>query len=175
MITESDARRMGETGAPPTEEERKLFEAWMRGHNWKISGEWDGKQYRHASESEGDVHPPTMNTRQLFAAWRDRGALAKAQADTWAEGWKRIFWDVALALDCLPSTFVDGNAHVLRKAHELGPDAKRLDFLDAANQRFDMGWVTYVGRAGNVSVQTIATGGKKIREAIDDAIKAKGL
>jgi len=74
------AESIGHVGSAPTEDERLLFEAWMRGHCWKVSGEWDGKQYRHASEHAGDVHPPTMMTRQLFAAWRDRGALAAYRA-----------------------------------------------------------------------------------------------
>lgn len=33
-----------------------------------------------------------------------------------AAGWKELFWQVALALKCLPSTYVDGNEHVLRAA-----------------------------------------------------------
>src|SRR6186713_1459212 len=39
--------------------------------------------------------------------------------------WRELFWETALALNCLPSTFVDANAHVLRKAKKLaeGPRA----------------------------------------------------
>jgi hypothetical protein len=35
-----------------------------------------------------------------------------------APAW-RMFREVALALKCLPSSFADGNDHVLRKAHEI--------------------------------------------------------
>ena len=30
--------------------------------------------------------------------------------------WKELFWQVALALKCLPSSYIDGNEHVLRQA-----------------------------------------------------------
>lgn len=70
-----DARKMGEVGAEPTESERELFEAWMRGHCWKVEGDWNGHQYVHESESNGSPHGGAMRTRQLFAAWKDRGAL----------------------------------------------------------------------------------------------------
>jgi len=33
-----------------------------------------------------------------------------------ADQWERLFWEVARALNCLPSSFVDGNAHVIRAA-----------------------------------------------------------
>lgn len=81
--TLAEALRLGKEGAPPTEAERLLFEEWMRGHCWKVCGTWNGRQYVHESESRGDVYPPAVNTRQLFAAWRDRAALAtfEAQAD----------------------------------------------------------------------------------------------
>lgn len=36
-----------------------------------------------------------------------------------ANEWCELFWQVAKELNCLPSTFVDANAHVIRKAKEL--------------------------------------------------------
>lgn len=48
-------------------------------------------------------------------------------------------------------------------------DAARLDFLDATNKRFQMGWKVNIAPAGNVSVQSIIMGGRPIREAIDAA------
>lgn len=75
---EAAAHELGARGAPPSESERLLFEAWMRGHCWKVVGEWNGKQYVHASEVSGYAYPPAMNTRQLWAAWRDARALAAA-------------------------------------------------------------------------------------------------
>lgn len=79
-ITEQQARDMGAKGAAPTEAERVLFEAWMRGHCWSVVGEWDGRQYKHAHEANGFVHPGAMDTRRLWAAWRDRAALADHSA-----------------------------------------------------------------------------------------------
>lgn len=77
--TVEQAHAMGAKGAAPTEAERHLFEAWMRGHCWAVVGEWDGGQYVHARESGGGlVHAGAMDTRRLWAAWRDRAALAKA-------------------------------------------------------------------------------------------------
>jgi len=78
-ITIQQAHDMGAKGAEPTEEERLLFEAWMRGHCWAVMGEWDGKTYKHEAETSGWPHPGTMLTRQLWAAWRDRAALAPAK------------------------------------------------------------------------------------------------
>ena len=49
-------------------------------------------------------------------------------------------------------------------------DAARLDWLDATNKRFRMGWKVGVAPAGNCSVQAIIMGGQPIREAIDAAM-----
>lgn len=35
------------------------------------------------------------------------------------DNWRKLFCELAMALKCLPSAFVDGNDHVLRKAKEL--------------------------------------------------------
>lgn len=74
---EDAAYELGAKGGDPTEEERLLFEAWMRGHCWAVIGQWDGKTYCHEQERHGYVNPGAMATRQLWAAWRDRAALAK--------------------------------------------------------------------------------------------------
>lgn len=84
-ITADQAHAMGAKGAEPTEEERLLFEAWMAGHCWAVTGAWDGKTYISDSEKGkgGWPDPQTMMTRQLWAAWRDRAALtAPATPDT---------------------------------------------------------------------------------------------
>jgi len=75
-LTVESAHAMGAKGATPTEAERLLFEAWMRGHCWAVDGDWNGSQYVHANEKTGFVHGGAMNTRSLWAAWRDRAALA---------------------------------------------------------------------------------------------------
>lgn len=69
------AHNMGANGATPTEAERALFEAWMRGHCWALGGEWNGRQYVSTLEADGDLDPRAMQTRQIWAAWRDRAAL----------------------------------------------------------------------------------------------------
>lgn len=85
-ITEHAAYQMGATGAEPTEYERLLFEAWMRGHCWKVCGEWNGKTYVADSEDGGSyVDHGAMLTRQLWAAWRDRAALTARTAPPAAE------------------------------------------------------------------------------------------
>ena len=74
-ITEEAAYQMGAKGAEPTEVERLLFEAWMRGHCWALCATWDGKGYRSDAEQGGDLDPRAIGTRRLWAAWRDRAAL----------------------------------------------------------------------------------------------------
>ena len=81
-VTTQQAHDMGAKGAMPTEEERLLFEAWMRGHCWAIVGKWDGKQYVSDRETGAVVDWPTMHTRQLWAVWRDRAALTHQPDDT---------------------------------------------------------------------------------------------
>ncbi len=70
------AHEMGATGAPATEPERLLFEAWMRGHCWALSATWRGTQYKSDCEEGGNLDPRAMQTRRLWAAWRDRAALS---------------------------------------------------------------------------------------------------
>lgn len=79
-LTDEQAYEIGAKGGEPSEAERLLFEAWMRGHCWAVIGEWDGKTYVHAHESSGFVHGGAMTTRQLWAAWRDRAALEAAHS-----------------------------------------------------------------------------------------------
>lgn len=57
----------GRTEAPATDAERRQFEAWMAGHCWACAP-WDGKSYT------------DMASRMLWAAWRDRAALALRHA-----------------------------------------------------------------------------------------------
>ena len=73
------AHDMGAKGGPAVEAERLEFEAWMRGHCWALGADWTGTEYRCDSEQSGMVSPAAMRTRQLWAVWRDRAALA-AQA-----------------------------------------------------------------------------------------------
>ena len=76
-ITIEQAKDMGAKGAQPTEEERLLFEVWMAGHCWMVEGDWDGETYVHPAEKlTRQVWPGAMRTRMLWAAWRDRAALA---------------------------------------------------------------------------------------------------
>ncbi|MGF6211821.1 hypothetical protein [Comamonas sp. 4034] len=77
---ERAAYEMGAKGAPPTEHERILFEEWMRGHCWKVVGTWDGATYRGDAERGLFIDPHAMRTRQLWAVWRDRAALAATPA-----------------------------------------------------------------------------------------------
>jgi hypothetical protein len=74
---ESEAYDMGATGGPAHEGERLAFESWMAGHCWALCATWDGKAYRSDAEQGGDIDPRAMRTRQLWAAWRDRAALAR--------------------------------------------------------------------------------------------------
>ena len=71
-ITQEQAHEMGAKGAPATEAERLLFEAWMKGHCWEVEGKWSGRTYIGERVYDG-----SMITRMLWAVWRDRAALAQ--------------------------------------------------------------------------------------------------
>jgi len=70
------AESIGAKGGPVVEAERLAFEAWMRGHCWALSATWNGKEYRSDAEEGGRYCPQASMTRMLWAAWRDRAALA---------------------------------------------------------------------------------------------------
>jgi hypothetical protein len=97
----AEALRLGKEGAPPTEAERLLFEAWMRGHCWALCATWNGKQYVSDAEQGGNVDPRAINTRQLFAAWRDRAALASWEAERAAPAEPVAVPDAARAAEML--------------------------------------------------------------------------
>jgi len=61
-ITEAMAEEIGENGAPHSENERRLYEAYCKGHCWEV-GAWSGTEYCE------------MLDRIRFAMWRDRAAL----------------------------------------------------------------------------------------------------
>lgn len=75
-----DAYYMGATGGEATDGERLAFESWMRGHCWALCATWSGTAYRSDAEQGGNIDPRAMRTRQLWAAWRDRAALADLKA-----------------------------------------------------------------------------------------------
>lgn len=75
------AEAMGAKGGPAVEAERIAFEAWMHGHCWALCATWDGKSYRSDAEQGGDLDPRAIATRRLWAAWRDRAALAAPPID----------------------------------------------------------------------------------------------
>ena len=62
---------------PSSETERLAFESWMRGHSWLVGGVWNGTTYDDRGPSRvSSVDVGAMQTRMLWAAWRDRAALA---------------------------------------------------------------------------------------------------
>ena len=71
------ARKMGEEGGPAVEAERLAFEAWMDGHCWALCAEWNGTAYVEMCEIGDFISPNATHTRGLWAAWRDRAALAR--------------------------------------------------------------------------------------------------
>lgn len=74
------AYTMGARGGPVVELERLGFEAWMRGHCWALGATWNGNSYIGPNEDNHNFCPRAMVTRQIWASWRDRGALATARA-----------------------------------------------------------------------------------------------
>ena len=47
-----------------------------------------------------------------------RAAAPVVPAPGARDEWRELFWSVARALNCLPSTYVDGNAHVYKQAEK---------------------------------------------------------
>ena len=75
--TTDAAYSIGATGGPYVEAERLAFEAWMKGHCWALNAEWTTRGYVNDSEIiNKTVDQNATRTRQLWAAWRDRAALA---------------------------------------------------------------------------------------------------
>lgn len=71
------ARKIGEEGGSSNEDERFAFEAWMHGHCWSMCDVWwDGRGYLVPNESRVFIDPTGLRIRQIWAAWRDRAALA---------------------------------------------------------------------------------------------------
>jgi hypothetical protein len=68
-ISEAMAEALGETGAPHSEAERKLYEAYCKGHCWTV-GPWLADK----------GHYYEMADRIRFAMWRDRASLATRDA-----------------------------------------------------------------------------------------------
>ena len=74
----TEAEEMGAKGGPVDELERLAFEAWLKGHQWAFTCEWDGRTYIASTERYSAVVDPAASTmRMLWAAWRDRAALCK--------------------------------------------------------------------------------------------------
>ena len=71
------ARKMGETGGPPVEEERLAFEARMFRVGLPLGAAWNGSCYVGVFDS----HDEAQRTRQLWAAWRDRASLANERIE----------------------------------------------------------------------------------------------
>ena len=63
----------------------------------------------------------TQQDRAAFDPVAEASRIVSASARKSAndDNWRKLFWQVAKVLNCLPSSFVDGNEHVLRKAQEL--------------------------------------------------------
>ena len=73
------AYAIGAKGGVVNDAERVAFEAWMAGHCWPLCAAWNGEGYKCESEQGGNLNPGAARTRMLWAAWRDRAALAVAQ------------------------------------------------------------------------------------------------
>ena len=71
-----DAYSIGAKGGPIIELERLAFEEYMRGHCWALGGKWDGETYVADDETVFHYNAHAMQTRQLWAVWRDRAAIA---------------------------------------------------------------------------------------------------
>lgn len=67
---------------------------------------------------------PSIVIRKLDAAFHD-ALSSQASAAPAVDAWRELFWAVARTLNCLPSSFVEGNAHVYKQAEAYAQDAAR--------------------------------------------------
>lgn len=75
----------------------------------------DGVEFKGYTKTPGPGPWWTADCMREYA--RDAiAALASPAAEPVPNPWRELFWQVALALKCLPSSYTDGNAHVLRAA-----------------------------------------------------------
>ncbi len=92
------------------EQERKAFEDWLT--------DCDTNPQAPPRDNRGNYLE--SDVRDMWRVWQARAHLAQpAQAVDVGAAWRDLFWQVALELGCLPSTFVDGNSHVLCAARAL--------------------------------------------------------
>lgn len=59
------------------------------------------------------------NWLEQNAPHRLKATPSKQEAPAGANPWQELFWEVAKELNCLPSSFVDANEHVIRAARKL--------------------------------------------------------
>lgn len=61
------------------------------------------------------------------------------------------------------------NSKGAEEIEQLRKDAERLNWLDATNRRFHMGWYAGIAPVGNVMISSVVMGTTDIRSAIDSA------
>ena len=61
------------------------------------------------------LRPAAREPSDLMAIAMERVARSAAAGP---DAWQKLFFEVAQSLRCLPSTFADGNSHVLRAAKQ---------------------------------------------------------
>lgn len=98
--------------------------------------------------------------------------LRQAARFTRLDADRELLTEAADALDRREAVIRLLEGEVALAAPGVPDDAKRLNWLDDTNKRFRMGWEVGQAPAGNVSIRTIITGGKSIRDAIDAAMLA---
>jgi hypothetical protein len=81
---------------------------------------FEAARHRGVFKPAPDACPKWLATQLREEGWQARAAEGQAEA------WRHLFFSVAQILHCLPSQFLDGNAHVLAKAQ------KAIAALDAA-------------------------------------------
>lgn len=127
---------MGQTGAPPSETERLAFESWMRGHSWLVEGVWNGTTYDDRGPSRvSSVDVGAMQTRMLWAAWRDRAALARwplaaiKPVPVQPEGRQDLTWiGVAEGLRCV---LRDDSEDAIQRAWQRSRILDAVDLIEA--------------------------------------------
>ncbi len=108
----ADAFRMGQTGSPSTDAERRRFQAWMAGHCWACAP-WNGTGYTQ------------QTTRVLWAAWRDCAALQQSAQARQPLTDEQIDTEIAVHVDPV-ATYrkLQNFARAIEAAHGITPADK---------------------------------------------------
>lgn len=88
---------------------------------------------------QSEISPHWRKMRGTPTHWMPLPPAPGAQAAPGVgDEWRELFWSVARALNCLPSTYVDGNTHVYKQAEKYAAIATAAPVAQLSEPTYDM-------------------------------------